>query len=259
MRLLGGLEILEGAARFARFAYPPNSLGYCGPEQSEALLRAGVEQGAAEDIRQLAPRFEGAWPYLQLIAAANGIEDPLDAGVVEAYWIGNRLLDVVDPWLFRRFLAEHFGFEDGPAGEQEPLGRCSGPAARPHHNFHVFAVYPWVGLLKAGRSTEPLHVLEKCRIRWGQVLETGPDEALVRGRPLSWDGHDLRLGDARLERVAFRHGGRAMIEPPEQGEWVALHWDWICDVLSSDQVVELSAHTARQLDVVNAKTSSAIR
>jgi len=42
----------------------------------------------------IAQRFLGAWPYLSLIAAANA-RDPLDADVVEAYWVGNRLLDNV--------------------------------------------------------------------------------------------------------------------------------------------------------------------
>ena len=40
-------------------------------------------------LRDLAAGFEGAYPYLELIAAANGIEDPLDTRVVDAYWIGN--------------------------------------------------------------------------------------------------------------------------------------------------------------------------
>ena len=44
---------------------------------------------------QLARSFQGAWPYLELIAGATGIPDPLDYRVVEAYWVGNRLLDAV--------------------------------------------------------------------------------------------------------------------------------------------------------------------
>ena len=44
---------------------------------------------------RLAQAFAGAWPYLELIAAGCGIGDPLDRRVVEAYWVGNDLLDKV--------------------------------------------------------------------------------------------------------------------------------------------------------------------
>ncbi len=241
---------------FARFAYPPNSLGYCGPEESQALLRAASHGGGA-GVRALAQRFEGAWPYLELIAAENGIVDPLDGRVVEAYWIGNRLLDGVEPERFAGFVLEHFGV--AAADDPRTFEATFGSAARPHHNFHVFAVYPWVALLKAGRTDEPLHVLEKCRVRWGQVQDVWLDEAVVRGRGLEWVRGELRLGEPRLETVAFRHDGTSLIEPPEPGSWVAMHWEWICDVLTPEQVVELSAHTARQLEAVNSLVLPAAR
>jgi hypothetical protein len=31
----------------------------------------------------------------------------------------------------------------------------------PHHSFHVFGVYPWVGLLGSDRGETPLHVLDR--------------------------------------------------------------------------------------------------
>ena len=42
--------------------------------------------------RPLHAGFAAAWPYLELIAGAHGIDDPLDERVVEAYWVGNELL-----------------------------------------------------------------------------------------------------------------------------------------------------------------------
>ena len=61
----------SGALRFARYAYPPNELGYCGPDASRQLLEqvsAGVDD---HDLHRLLRGFEGAWPYLQLIAASQ--------------------------------------------------------------------------------------------------------------------------------------------------------------------------------------------
>ena len=81
-----------GPILFARYAYPPNALGYCGPPDSGALIGAAAPATDLDGLSRLAARFEGAWPYLRLIARCNGIADPLDPRVVEAYWIGNELL-----------------------------------------------------------------------------------------------------------------------------------------------------------------------
>jgi hypothetical protein len=97
---------LAGPLLFARYAYPPNALGHCGPEDSRALLEyaaAGVSDGGPAD---LARQFAGAWPYLTLIAAAAGRPDALDAEVVEAYWLGNRLLERVPGRLLARHLED---------------------------------------------------------------------------------------------------------------------------------------------------------
>ena len=70
-----------------RYAYPPNRLGLCGPADAPSL-RDGRAAGADRELRELARGFEGAYPYLSLIAQENGIADPLDRRVVEAYWLG---------------------------------------------------------------------------------------------------------------------------------------------------------------------------
>ncbi|MFE4060664.1 DUF6390 family protein, partial [Streptomyces sp. NPDC059096] len=58
----------RGALLFARYAYPPNELGYCGPADSGALLRPEEPAG----IERHARRFEGAWCYLELLAERAG-------------------------------------------------------------------------------------------------------------------------------------------------------------------------------------------
>ena len=86
---------LPGALLFVRYAYPPNRLGYCGPADSLAFREYGIAGVVDAGLVRLAQAFSGAWPYLELIAGATGIRDPLDRRVVEAYWVGNRLLDTV--------------------------------------------------------------------------------------------------------------------------------------------------------------------
>lgn len=239
-----------GPVLFARYAYPPNSLGYCGPDRARELLEracAGVDD---PDLRRLAAGFEGAWPYLELIAAASGIADPLDAEVVEAYWVGNHLLDAVTPTLLHAFLEDRFR---GRAGATWPMLRDTmSLTATPHHNFHVFAVYPWVGLLRSGRLTEPLHVLDRCRIRWGHVLDVDHAGATVSSPALAWDGARLELGPERVERVLHSDDGLSLNGSLAVGDWVSLHWDWVCDRLDARRLRDLRRHTTRQLAVANA-------
>ena len=113
-----------------------------------------------------AREFEGAWVYLELIAEASGISDPLDSRVVEAYWVGNGLLDDVDSEWFLAQLRARFR---GQTGGQW-AGGIPAAAAKvvPHHAFHVFAIYPWVGLLDRGNDV-PRSILDQCRIRTGVV------------------------------------------------------------------------------------------
>jgi hypothetical protein len=198
---------------------------------------------------QLARGFTGAWPYLELLAGSAAVADPLDARVVEAYWIGSELLERVSMAELGGSLEERFRSRLGMGWSRlvEPL-----PAgARPHHNFHVFAVYPWVGLLRSGRSGEPLRVLDRCRIRWGRVLATiDGGRVLVRSRPLSWDGHRLGLGRPVLEEAIVAVGGTALTAAGP-GDWVALHWDWVCHRISPAQLRALRRVTAGQLAAVN--------
>ena len=132
---------LTGATMFARYAYPPNVLGYCGPEDASPLLSRDSDAEAL--IARHAREFEGAWTYLELIAAAAEIADPLDERVVEAYWVGNDLLDGIDPVAMLAELRRRF------IGQND----ASWTPGLPHHSFHVFTVYPWVGLLRP--NSEP--------------------------------------------------------------------------------------------------------
>ena len=239
----------SGPLLFARYAYPPNELGFCGPDASCQLLEQASQGVDDADLRHLARGFAGAWPYLELIAAANGLADPLDARVVEAYWVGNVLLDRVPLALLGSSLEDRFRARVGRSWEQ--LAEAV-PGAQPHHSFHVFGVYPWLGLLREGRVDEPLRVLDRCRIRWGRVVDVVGDRALVRSRPLEWDGRALREGPARIEPAVVAVDGLGLAGPLLPGDWCSLHWDWVCERLAPRRLAALRYRSNRQLAAVNA-------
>jgi len=248
------MSTASGPTLFARFAYPPNALGYCGRDEHRTLLEYAAAEVVDPDLRALARGFEGAWPYLEMIAHANAIADPLDRRVVEAYWIGNDLLEHVPMALLGASLETRFR---DPAGRDWARLAETIPLAPPvQHGFHVFAVYPWVGLLRGLDGGEPLRVLDRCRIRWGRVHTVLDDRAVVRARLLRWDGRHLTLGPAEVETAFVSRDGYGLAGPVEAGDAVALHWDWVCDRLSRAQLTSLRAATSVHLDMVNRRLAT---
>lgn len=238
----------RGPELFARFAFPPNALGYCGPDDTGGLFEASTA-GDANELAAMAPAFDGAFPYLRLIASSTGIADPLDSRVVEAYWVGSPLLARIDMSAIGMSLDDRFRKRAG--GGWSGIAASVPVGAVPHHSFHVFGVYPWVGLLRSGRIDEPLHVLDRCRIRWGTVISVDGDRLLLRCRPVTWDGLSLGLGEPVDEWVHWADGGRSPLDTPDPGSVVAAHWDWVCDVLDADRTAELMHWTNHTLRGVN--------
>lgn len=176
--------------------------------------------------------------------------------MVEAYWIGNPLLDRVGPALVGNLLDDRFRRRVGRAWPH--LVAAVPHGARPHHSFHVLGVYPFVGLLRGGEVDEPLRVLDSCRIRWGRVVAAGDREAVVRSRRLEYDGRRLALGPPHEEIATTGEGGLHLTRPLRSGDWCALHWDWVCDRLTDLQVRALRHYTATQLAAVNDAPASVL-
>jgi len=239
----------SGAVTFARYAYPPNLLGYCGPTDHGALLEYADAQVVDGGLVELARGFDGAWPYLQLIAGCSSIGDPLDPKVVEAYWIGNPLLETVGMSDLGSSLEERF--RSRAASEWERLSDLIPAGGLPHHSLHVFGVYPWLGLLRSGHVDQPMHVLDRCRIRWGTIEALVDDHAIVTYQPLAWREGRLVLGERTTERVTAADQGRALALGLEVGDVVSMHWDWICERLSPEQLRALQSYSQRTLDLVN--------
>src|SRR5579871_6053785 len=184
---------LEGTLRFIRYAFMPNRLRYCGGDDNRTLFEYGLEGVSDGGLQPLLRKFSGALPYLQLIARANGVQDPFDARVVEAYWIGNELLEGVEARQLYASLQERFASQLAGRTRELVLGKA--PAgAHPHHSFHVLDVYSRVGELDA-----TLGVLDNCRIGWGRVLAVAGVELTVERQPLTLAAGKLALGEARTE------------------------------------------------------------
>jgi Family of unknown function (DUF6390) len=243
MTALHEQKLSEGYTLFARYAFPPNELGFCGPANSDVLLRGDNPAEVAAHAKE----FDGTWPYLRAIAEAAGTPDALDADVVRSYWVGGPHLARVDP---AALLSKLRGAFKGQAtGMLFDLARPHGALA--HHSFHVFVVYPWVRFLDRDAPTA-LKVLQDCRIRWGFVEAVDDESAVIATRPLIFTDGILALGEPRSERVRWSKDGVSLIGPPSPGDVVSAHWDWACGVLAEEEYAALADATQTTLDLVNA-------
>jgi hypothetical protein len=239
-----------GPVLFARYAYGPNRLGYCGPDAVQELFGEGSSGGDERALRELARSFEGAWPYLELIARANGLPDPLDHRVVDAYWLGSPLLEGVSSRLFGESLATRFRPRIRPEGWRWLAGKPAAGAV-PVHAFHVLDVFPRIGLIRSGAVDDVLEVMDSCRIRWGRVLERDGEWLVVNVIPLLLTDGRLMLGPARPERVQAWRDGATFVRDVQPGDAISVHWSWACDRLSPDQLRRLVTWTERQIAVAN--------
>ncbi len=219
----------EGALRFARYAYPPNALGYCGPAGAHALL-----DGTVDEIGRRARQFEGAWAYLEFLADVLGGRDPLADDVVEAYWVGADVVETLDPKALVNRL------EAGFPGQVGGTWRSATARARAHHSFQVFEVYPWAGMLRQGRTPGPaVNVLDRCRIRTATVTAVDGEHVDVTSVSLQWhEPHLIPMAPAP-GRAQWSVNGASLIAAPQIGDVVALHWDWVCEVLTPAQAATI--------------------
>ena len=112
-----------------------------------------------------------------------------------------------------------------------------------------------MGILRTGRAKTPLEQLEKCRIRWGQVLSTEGDQVSVLSRPLTYDGTNIGLGERRIETARRSVDGLGFLDAFRPGDWVSLHWGWVCDRLSRRQLHMLQRSTLRQFEITNRRVA----
>ena len=157
----------QGVLRCARYAFMPNRLSFCGPDKNKEIFDYCRHQTIDQGLNLILKEFQVLYPYLKFIARSNKIRDPFDERVIEAYWVGNSLLEnVTKSDLYNHLI-------DGQQLKKKlnkklfkkvineiPLG------AKPHHNFHVLSVWKRTGHLDVWHT---LSTMDLCRISWGRI------------------------------------------------------------------------------------------
>jgi len=100
--------------------------------------------------------------------------------------------------------------------------------------------------------------MDECRITpariKGQVKKETSEIAgklLVEYQPLIIENNNLKLGNKVEREVWSEFNDKAFVKEPKVGDWVSLHWDWVCDVLTPQQAINLDKWNQYNLSLFN--------
>ncbi|MEK9180983.1 MAG: DUF6390 family protein, partial [Patescibacteria group bacterium] len=240
---------LSGVLRCSHYSFGPNRLHYCGPDANSEILAYINNDSADPGLEVLLKNFRTLYPYLKFIASANNIADPFDERVVEAYWIGNELLQNVS----RQALYSHL------IDEQEIKKRLGSKDFRwieekiarravPHHSFHVLNIWMRTGHEQRAHTLESM---DACRVSWGKVLAVDGPNVIVETEPLIYQDGKLFLGSPVQKKLTRRLESEHDIEQLKPGTIISIHWDVPCEVISERQAAALKKYTLRSLELAN--------
>ena len=234
----------------ALYGIKPHTLGFCGPREKKAT-RAVLDYLSGKEIserkiRKIFEKFEGAYSYYKLIAKANRIKDPFDAGVVKAYWIGNSLLDKVPIRKLREMVAKEFS-RPGLLSKKlaEKKAREIPKGARPHHSFHVLRIGSVAHRIKLQGK-----LLDLCRVSWGKItkIDLSKGQIKVRYQPIII-GKKYQLGKTKEKYIIWN---KNLLPQPKLGQYISFHWDQAAQVLTKKEVKNLQKYTQQTLNSLNA-------
>ncbi len=250
--MFGFEKQFDGSLLAARYAYMPNKLRYCGGDKNSELFEYARANQSDAGLQAMLKEFETMFPYLRLIAEANHIADPFNYKVVEAYWIGNELLENVSMQNFYRYLVDEQKLKKKfkPGVLEKVFGKIP-IGAKPHHSFHVFNIPKRTGHYPVVHS---LATMDECRITPARIKNQElriKNQITVEYKPLVLRGNKLELGEKTEKKVFCEINDKAFIKEPKIDSWVSLHWGWVCDLLTKEQVENLNKWTKYNLNLLN--------
>lgn len=224
----------DALKRACAYSFPPNRLGYCGPEQSFLFFREFLSNPSEENAckaKEMLKKFSALFPYLELIAKANG-KQAFDAEAIEAYWIGNSLLENVS---FRETQKAILSFQlhGLPRKIAEEKASNLPDGMPPHHSMHVL----YVNFIskKVPALTENL---SNCLIQWAKVKEISKNGIKAKGIELFSESKELKI---REKEKTIENPFNLQLQ---EKDFVSVHWGSAIEKISEDEFKRLKKYTS---------------
>lgn len=240
---------MDGIMRCSRYSFGPNRLHYCGPDANKELRELIENDGDNFGVAHILKQFKTLFPYLKHISQSNGIVDPFDNRVVEAYWLGNDLLKAAERKALFDFLVNDMRVRDKINSKKFSwLEEKIRQGAAPHHSFHVLNVWQQNG---HGDSLEDIERMGECLISSGRVVEINGPEISVMTEPLIFSGTKFALGEPVLKKITRELQCEYDIEQIKPGQIVSIHWSVPCEIITEKQQENLRKITLKNIEFAN--------
>jgi len=240
---------MDGLELGIRFSFITNSLYFCGPREGKGIfLRYLEEKDNREEVEEVFRKFEGLYPYFESIAEKNN-KDPFDYEVVEAYWIGNELLDRFNKQDSEKIITKLTTRGLPPSFAKKLIKRLP-EGFVPHHDFNVLFV--GVGATTGSVETN-IRNMDNCRIAWGEVLDVLKTQIIVKTNVLKKEKEYFLKEDERKTIVY----SELMLPEIKKGDKVAIHWGYAGHILTKEQKENLKKYTKKVRDVMNTLADTA--
>jgi len=218
---------MEGLMLAAAYGLAPNCLGYCGGKEFKKILKTGD----LENIKNELKKFKAHYSYLKLIGENNNL-DAFDNRVIEAFWIGNKLLDNISKEKIRKMILEEFVGEGLLNKEKaEELAKNIPEGCTPHHSFHVFYIHSITGKLNP-----TIENMDNCRVGWGRIVSI--DEGIIVKY------RNIR-NEEKEKEVKLELDGIKFLEDPKIGDDISFHWNFAIQKLNKEQKEKLEKYTLK--------------
>jgi len=239
---------MDGIKLASLFAYQPNKLNYCGPDNAFNIFSNYWKDGTGkEKARELLEKFEALNPYLDVIAEMNG-KDSYDHEVVEAYWIGNEFSDVskenaID--LVKRLNKR--GLTDSMSEKLvERINGLKNDIIPLTHFFHV--VFIGVGEV-TGNVPSILENMDKCRISWGKIYDINDSNLTVGYNKLKYEDDNYFLNE-KEEKIEVNYD-KNILKDLNVGDMVAIHWGNVVKKLNLEELKNLKTYTNKVIELIS--------
>jgi len=95
---------------------------------------------------------------------------------------------------------------------------------------------------RTGHQAVPhtISTMDNCRISWGRVVGVGK-QYIIETQPLIYAGGKLGLGVSEKKAVT------SITVTPKVGDWVSVHWGYVCAVLNRRELTLLKKYTTQAL------------
>ncbi len=206
----------------ARFALPPNSLGFCGRRSAPARFTECIKQNKYEGIKEELEKFIVFNPYLETIKKITK-DEKFCYKNIEAYWLGNERLEMATKNDYFNLLI-NFSKQGVPEWLVKELKNKVPKVFLPFHLFQLLHV----GVERAGGMIQNnLDSLNNCMARWGRV-------AKITNNKIEIDLWSIgkKAGRYSLIKMKEKCDWEPEITPEvKKGSLVAVHWKQVVKTL----------------------------